>query len=820
MAGGTPDHRIAMKVNTLRWQQTCELFHELSDLDAEVRASRLLEIGATDPHLKAAVEELIAADTVANQRLARLDSGIHDVLHRNTITAPVAAVDALGLAGKNISHFHVMEPIAMGGMGIVYRARDTRLQRDVALKLPLTPIHLDSQGRSRFLREANAAGALDHPNLCVVYEAGEAENGWPFLAMALYEGETLKTRIAREGALPIADALHVSNQIARGLAFAHNAGVVHRDLKPGNVMLLHDGGVKILDFGLAKFADTFSHTASSAGLGTAAYMSPEQVRGRAIDTRSDLWSLGVLLYEMLTGSRPFAGDDPVTTMHAILHAEPPRLSNTRGSIPRSVDELVAVLLQKDPAHRYASANNVAADLDAIARGATATFRRPVAQRTALWLRTRPRRVKAGLAVGALAVMASFAAGTGMLAQNKPTENAQAYQFYLRGRQYEETNRMADADTLYKRALALDPGFALARARLALVLMSYSPRPDRARLEQGRQEATTALRTQPDLAEAHYAIGLYWRSLNQLERALASFERARKGLRKSSVLHADIGRTYRNLGRWDEAVKALEHALELDPTNIGVAPTLAITYGRMRRYREAQAMWGRYIAVTPDAYGAMIIKGHSAVRWQGTSDTLAAAVKRIPADWDSDGMGTFARVSLARLQRNPQRILSALAASRSTVSEDDMLFRPHSLLRAFAYSSLGEVARAAVNYDSARVMLEDSIKVNPGDFRLHIALGFAMSGLNRKEEAVRAAQRAMALAPVSANVVTATCAMGSAAEILAAVGENGMAIELLDRLLSMPAGREASVPFLRVDPAYDPLRSDPRFEAMLKKYVQM
>jgi serine/threonine protein kinase/tetratricopeptide (TPR) repeat protein len=795
-----------------RWLETCELFHELADLDAPEQLRRLTPIGETDPELKRAVEALLAGDNLADARLAGLKPGIADVLQRN-LRAPYP--DPLRVVGRMLSHFRVIEPLAAGGMGVVYRARDTRLGRDVALKLPLPAQHLDPQGRARFLREAHAAGTLDHPNLCSIYEIGESEDGQPFLAMALYPGEPLKARIAREGPLPLHEALAIARQIASGLAFAHAAGVVHRDLKPANIMVLPDGTVKILDFGLAKLLDV-SQTSSAAALGTMPYVAPEQILGRPVDERADLWSLGVLLYEMLTGVVPFRGGDIAATAHAILHHDAPRPSATRAELTRSVDDLISALLQKDPTRRYASAQDVAGDLDALQQG-----RKPAFPRHAPWWRhTRLRSRRAARAVLAVAITMLLAASSRVvppLLDAKPTRNAEAHQMYLRARQYERTGPLSAADTLYRRALGLDPDFALARARLALVLLWSGPRQE-ARLEQARQEAMAALRTQPGQPDAHFALGQYWQMRDNHTRALAEFSKARKHLRKSSALHSAIGSSYRALGRWPEAVTAYEEALRLDPTNISDAPALAITYGRLRRYRDSQRTWDRYIARTPDAYGAMLVKGYSVTRSQGIADTLAAALRRIPPDWDVDGMTTWARVLVARMERRPADALAALAASRHTVSEDDLIFRPHALLRGIVYADAGDADRARVHYDSARAMLQDTLATDPNDPRFYIALGMALAGLEEREAAIGAAERAMELAPIGSDMVRATAFMGGAAEILAQVGDNDAALRLLEQLLEMPAGREASVPLLGVDPSFDRLRRDPRFQQLLTRFA--
>src|SRR5215213_5833814 len=207
---------------------------------------------------------------------------------------------SLGTAGLAVPRYRMLGLVGTGGMGVVYRAADTLLGRTVALKFLHPTLVPNPQAAMRFLKEARAASALDHPNICTIHEVGETAEGQLFLAMAFYDGETLRQRLER-GPLPVAEALHIALQAARGLAKAHRQGIVHRDIKPANLMITGDGIVKILDFGIAWLPD---QTQPDPLLGTPGYMSPEQARFGSVDARSDVWSLGVVLHEMLTGRRP------------------------------------------------------------------------------------------------------------------------------------------------------------------------------------------------------------------------------------------------------------------------------------------------------------------------------------------------------------------------------------------------------------------------------------------------------------------------------------------------------------------------------------
>src|ERR1700723_393011 len=275
-------------------------------------------------------------------------------------------------AGTKLGPYEIVNSLGAGGMGEVYRARDSRLKREVALKVLPLAVSRDPDRLRRFEQEALATAALNHPNILAVFDIGTNE-GAPYVVSELLEGETLRDRL-RGGSIVVRKTLDYALQIAHGLAAAHEKGIIHRDLKPENLFVTKDGRVKILDFGLAKLTQpepgvhtslpTVTHgTEAGVVMGTAGYMSPEQVRGTAVDPRSDIFSFGAILYEMISGKRAFHGETAADTMSAILREEPAELSETNRNVSPALERMVQHCLEKNPEQRFHSASDIAFDLE-------------------------------------------------------------------------------------------------------------------------------------------------------------------------------------------------------------------------------------------------------------------------------------------------------------------------------------------------------------------------------------------------------------------------------------------------------------------------
>src|SRR5438552_2764640 len=345
-----------------RWQHLKQIFQSALERNPAERSAFISEACADDRELRSEVESLISSHDQAGDSIVAMAA--------EAATEMLDDDQAVSIVGKQISHYQVVSCIGRGGMGEVFLAQDTSLGRKVALKLLRSDFTRIEERLRRFQQEARAASALNHPNILTIHEIGH-DGSLHFMATEYVEGETLRQHVSR-ARVTVGQTLDVGVQVASALAAAHQAGIIHRDIKPENIMLRTDGNVKVLDFGLAKLTDPKTieaaptlpqvETAPGVVMGTFSYMSPEQARGLAVDARTDIWSLGVMIYEMAAGRQPFEGETASDVMSLILQKEPPPLAYSWPEVPAQLERIVRKALRKDKEERYQTIKDLLIDL--------------------------------------------------------------------------------------------------------------------------------------------------------------------------------------------------------------------------------------------------------------------------------------------------------------------------------------------------------------------------------------------------------------------------------------------------------------------------
>jgi non-specific serine/threonine protein kinase len=673
-------------------------------------------------------------------------------------------------------------------MGVVYRASDTRLGREVALKFLPEDVAKDKLAVERFQREARAASGLNHPNICTIYDVDEFESQ-PFLVMELLEGETLKHHISGKP-MAIEAAVEFAAQISDALEATHAHGIIHRDIKPANLFLTKRGQAKILDFGLAKLAPQKQRvgetvgatvvaggigdhlTTSGSSVGTVAYMSPEQARGEDVDARTDLFSLGVVMYEMLTGREAFAGNTTAVVFDSILNRPPVPVARLNPAVPAELDQLIGRLMEKDREKRYPSASRLHADLLRLKRDLDSGRSRPAAAASAekslavlyfenlsaqkedeyfrdgmtediitellkvkgmkvfpraavLTFRDKPVTApQVGQDLGAMYVLSGSirrsgnrlrvtaqlieaATGHGVWADrfdrtledvfevqdeiarnitqalritlspqeeraiaHKPTENSEAYDYFLRGRAYARRLTRTDLEfalQMYERAIKLDPGFALAHAELAIASSSifYFHDSEQKWLERGREACDRALALDPLLGEAHAAKATIQEGNKEFDEAIRSARRALELNPNYGTAYFALGRALFRGDRPAEAADLAQRAVEVggDDYNVFVPFTMALDrVGRVAegdKLREGRvAALERQLEMVPEDARARILLANNYAHF-GKNEAALVEVKKALALRPNDANIIYNAACSYGLMKNKSEALNLI-----------------------------------------------------------------------------------------------------------------------------------------------------------------
>lgn len=656
------------------------------------------------------------------------------------------------MIGSKLSHYEIVEQLGAGGMGVVYKARDLKLERFVAIKVLPQGRRLDAARNRRLFQEALAVSALNHPNIVTIHDI-EQDRDLDFIVMEYVAGRTLDNLIL-PGGLDLSLALNYALQIAAALAATHAAGIVHRDLKPGNVMVMPSGQIKVLDFGLAKLDRskldhpgdgatlTVSLTEPGAVIGTVAYMSPEQGRGDSLDSRSDIFSFGVLLYEMLTGVRPFRGQHTAATLHQILYDQPAPVSRLKPGIPPAVDAAVARALEKDRDRRYLSVGEMARDLLSAAPNPSQAPGLPLSTLT-IALPPPGRRLPRFAVPAALALALAFsgiAAWRWSSARSTNQPGAQKstlhtpYDFTREGQtllaRYDRKGSIDAATASFRKAIALDANYAPGYAGASQALWrKFREEKDPVWLEQSRRNAEAAVRLDPQLAAAHVALAVALIESGKPDEARREIASALTLDPANAAAHDALTRIAQQKADWTTAESEANQAVRLQPGDWYLHSQLASALNAAGRYPEAEKAVVDGLKLTPDNFvlhRQLSVIYHQQGEFAKAAAELQKCLEIQPSPNIYSNLGT-----LYFFQGLYQQAVASLEKAVQLGANDPMIWG--NLGDAYRWTP-DNAPKAQQAFIRAVQLTQDQIAAKPADPTLRSRLAVYLAKLGRRQEA--------------------------------------------------------------------------------------
>jgi tetratricopeptide (TPR) repeat protein len=696
------------------------------------------------------------------------------------------ALPAQVRTGNLVGHYQVLCQVGAGGMGVVFKAFDQQLQRTVALKFLSPDLNCSRADRDRLLREARAASALDHPNIATIHAVEETDDGQLFLVMAYYEGESLASRL-QQAPFSTAEAVEIVRQIAAGLEHAHFHDLVHRDIKPSNVILTPEGVAKIVDFGLARFVSTLAPTQSLGLAGTLAYMSPEQLSGKAVDARTDIWSLGVIAYQLLTNQLPFPGENPASTIDAILHTPPADL----GHLPRELQSMVKRALFKNAEDRYPSCAELLQHLETIqtqlGRAPAGVSRHEVIHRVPLVFPARTLKQRARtdwhrwVAVAAVALLAGTL-GLSAWQRIRATQGGQrsanpaAYESYLHGleslQRYDKPENLEAAIQSFQGATQADPRFALGFAALGEAYWDkYQMDGSSQWLDLASAASKRAAELNDQLSAVYITLGRIHDGTGQRGLALQEFQRALELDHRNADALLGLADTYAHAGRSQDAEATYKRAAAMRPEYWDGHYQLGAFYFEQGRFADAANQFSRVLELLPDHARAHASLGLAKLSLREEGEAEAELRKSLAL-----APSYAAYANLGVLFYNQRRFAESAAMTEKALRVNDKDYRLWNNL-AIAREWLGQADLAKQAFDRELTQLEETVRLHAEDAQVQANLGVMYSQRRLRKKALLHMEAAMALSPDDADV------LGKVGEAYENLGERSKGLECLRRALA-------------------------------------